>query len=673
MDTMTQPGADPNEAPIAPPPDGEAKPLGPYQMADEDLVKQIRKWLKEAAEGRAAIALKRREEWKQLAGDQWAKTDADIMDLQKRPRLTLNLLLTIMAAVEGEERTNRQELTTYGEGQEDDPASYGLNRLLKWVMHQCGGEFALSDFFRAGAAVGEGWICPEVDFFEDPEGKICLVFIDEDECFPDPLDTSPTGSKSRYFNRGRMFEEDEIEARWPGKLQELKDSSDISDPGSETDGRGFRDIYLTPNDVKTPKIFDSKTKQWFVVETWWPQIEPGWVVVNEQTGLLEEKTEDEFATMKQQRQDAQRAHLQAIVAGQPPMQQVPDPTTGQPVMQAKPFPPTIQATQRQIRCLYQAFTCSDVLLDKRKCPVTGLKRQPYVPFRALFDKIKKEWFGILRPLLDPQKQHNVEQSAIVQWTQQMPKNAWIGPKGSFHNKQEWQEKIAQPGAMLEYNAQRGKPEAVQPPALPRHMVDMAFSRPQMMREISGVNTEMTGQRQGQDAGVVMEMRRKAATTVLAPIFDNYRRSKIEVGRILLAYIQTYIKVGRKIRVLGQDDNHYVEMTEQMGLLRYDITVDETNSTVNDRIATLNILQTTLPTLMKAGMAAPPEFVDLLPCPPHVRAAWKRQIAWQMTISGQLPPTGWQPGMPVPAPAAPPGAPPPGAPPPAAQPHPQPPQ
>jgi hypothetical protein len=157
----------------------------------------------------------------------------------------------------------------------------------------------------------------------------------------------------------------------------------------------------------------------------------------------------------------------------------------------------------------------------------------------------------------------------------------------------------------------------------------------MMREISGVNTEMTGQRVGSDAGVVMEMRRKAATTVLAPIFDNYRRSKIEVGRILLAYIQTYVKPGRKIRVLGEDENRYVEMTEQMGLLRYDITVDEANSTVNDRISTLNILQTTLPMLMKSGLSPPPEFVDLLPAPPHVRNAWKRQIAWQMTVSGQL--------------------------------------
>jgi hypothetical protein len=113
----------------------------------------------------------------------------------------------------------------------------------------------------------------------------------------------------------------------------------------------------------------------------------------------------------------------------------------------------------------------------------------------------------------------------------------------------------------------------------------------------------------------------------------------------------FIKPGRRIRVLGDDPAavEYVTMTEKMGLLRFDITVDEANSTINDRMATLNILQTTLPTLMKAGMSVPPEFVDLLPAPPHVRNAWKRQIAWQMTIPASLPPPGWQPGMPIPPP------------------------
>jgi hypothetical protein len=662
MDTELNPGlqAD-DEQPQA----AEPKPAGPYQLPDEDLVAKIRTWIKESASARTPILAKRKEEWKYLAGDQWSQEDITTMKRQRRPRLTLNMLLTIMAAVEGEERTNRQEIKTYGEGQEDDGAAYGLNRIIKWVNNQCGGEFQLSALFRSGAAVGQDWIVPEVDYFDDPEGKLKLIRVDDDECFPDPLDTCPVGSTARYFNRAKLLEEDEIEARWPDKLKALQDGTAGEGTSTETDGRGYRDIYLTPGDTSSPKLYDRTTNQWCVFETWWTQIEDGWVVVNEMTGELEEKSDDEFAQLKEQRAGEQKAHLQALIAGQPPVQQVQD-ATGATVLQPKPFPKAIQGTQRPIRCLYQAFTCASTLLDKRKAPVRGLKRIPYVPLRAFFDKDKKEFFGILRPLLDPQRQHNVEQSAIVQWTQQMPKNAWMAPKGGFVNKHEWQEKVAQPGAMLEYNPQKGKPEPLQPPAIPRHMIDMAFSRPQMMREISGVNTEMTGQRVGSDAGVVMEMRSKAARTVLAPLFDNYRWTKIEVGKVLLCYIQTFVKPGRKIRVLGEDPAavEYVTMTEKMGLLRFDITVDETNSTVNDRMATLNILQTTLPALMKAGMAAPPEFVDLLPCPPHVRNAWKRQIAWQMTITGQLPPPGWQPGMPVPQ-----AAPPPGSPPPAAQPQP----
>ena len=184
-----------------------------------------------------------------------------------------------------------------------------------------------------------------------------------------------------------------------------------------------------------------------------------------------------------------------------------------------------------------------------------------------------------------------------------------------------------------------------------------------MREISGVNVEMTGQRVASDPGVVMEMRQKAARTVLAPMFDNYRMAKKALGKVLLAYIQTYISAGRKIRVLGPEGASVVEVTKDMTIGRYDVTVEETNSTINDRIATLNVMQTTLPQLAKAGLNPPPEVIDLLPMQPHIRDAWKRQMAWQMTQAGQLPPPDWQPGMPMPAPPAPPGAPIPQSPPP----------
>src|SRR6478609_3440828 len=93
--------------------------------------------------------------------------------------------------------------------------------------------------------------------------------------------------------------------------------------------------------------------------------------------------------------------------------------------------------------------------------------------------------------------------------------------------------LATPGKMLEYNAQRGKPEPIETPTIPRHLLELAQTRPASMREVSGVNVELTGVRQGSDAGVVMEHRAKAAQTVLAPLFENARRTKKVLGKVLL--------------------------------------------------------------------------------------------------------------------------------------------
>jgi hypothetical protein len=656
---------DPDAKPVAP----NAPKPGPFQMTDADLARQIRLWFKESADAKVEISKKRRQCHAMYANDQWEDDDRKKAKDQKRPALTLNHLLAIISAVEGEERTNRQEIKYYGNGQEDDGSADGMNKILKWIMHQCNGEFALSRGFRDTNIGGESWLVPDVDYFEDPEGKINLLWVDDEEIFDDPLSTCPVSSDSRYMHRVKMMTEEEIEARWPGGTERIRQaqSLDSNAPG-ETDGKGYRDIYLTPGDPKSTKIYDAAKKLWAVLETWWTQIEPGWVVINEQTGMLEEKSDEEVQQLKLQRRQEQLAAIQArvsamsIARSQVPVSAEPGAGLAPIPMPMSEVPPPIQATQRPIKCLYQAYSVYDDILDKQQCPMRRLKRLPYVPIRALYDKNKREWFGLVWPLIDPQKQHNVEQSVIVQLMQLMPKQSWMGPKGSFHNKQEWGEKVAQPGAILEYNATRGKPEPITPPAIPRHLIDMAFSRPDAMRQISGVNTDMMGQRVANDPGVAMEQRKNAAKTVLAPIFDNYRMSKLAIGAVLLCYIQQYVSPGRRIRVLSPDQvqNGEVQMTEQMGLERFDLTVEETNSTINDRIATLNILQTTLPQMIKGGVPFPPEFVDLMPMPPHVRDEWKRLImSWTMALNNQLPPPGWQPGLPVP---------PAGLPAPGAQPH-----
>lgn len=644
--------------------------IGLSEKEPEVVVRQIIDWWKESLDRHKERRKRALDCHKMVDGDQWEQADVQLARDQKRPALTFDLLSAMLAAVEGQERNNRQDMRYFGVGKEDDQAAHNWTKLLKWVMEGNGGDFELSTGFREMLIGGEGWVTPIVDYLDDPEGSVSLEFVDGDEVFDDPLCKHPIGIDARYRLRVKMLTEDEGEALFPGKFMTSIRAAATEDGGiMETDGKGFPDMYLTP-DPTGPKRYDPKDQTWAVIQAFWWQIEDGWHCLNEETGLIDELTDEEYQTKRTERREQQLAAMNAIITGQArPMPEGPEAEMAMArdaemmamgVQQPPriPMPKSLQCTKRPCKRVYEAFVVKDALLEL--APLREkLKVFPLTPIRGTRRKTKHDFTGIIERLIDIQKQHNVENTVIVQLLQLMPKQSWMGPKGSFHNKQEWENGVAKPGKMLEYNAQRGKPEPIAAAGLPRHLVDMAFSRPNTMREVSGINVEMTGIRQGNDAGVVMEQRAKAAQTVLAPLFDNTRRTRKLLGKIILAFMQAHLSPQRQIRVLGPDAQaEVVAVTPDMLQGRYDFAVDDTNSTINDRVATLNIMQTTLPQMMKAGVPIPPGIVDLMPMEPQLRQEWKRMISWQLTISGQMPPPGWEPGMPVPMAPPPPGAPPP---------------
>lgn len=638
--------------------------IGLAQQDEKTIVQQVIAWWKESLDRSS----KRRKIAKQchemVDGDQWEQRDRDIARIQRRPALTFDMLSSILAAVQGQEVNNRQDMKYFGVGGEDDENAANWTKLLKWVIDGNGGDFELSSQFREMLVTGEGWITPFCDYLDDPEGTVGLEFVDDEEVYDDPLSKHPVGTDARFRLRVKMMTLDEGEGLWPDKFKASIEASAI-DSGTmqETDGKGYPDIYLTP-EKGGPKRYDRKDATWAVIQAFWWQIEMGWHVVNEATGLIDELTDEEFEAKKAERKQQQVEALNALISGKamaPPVGPLgappPAPDAGmglpQPMMPQVQMPPPLQAKRRPCKRVYEAFVVYDAVLECGPVPYKGLKVFPLTPLRGTRRKSKGDFTGIIERIIDAQKQHNVEQSIIVQLMQLMPKASFMGPKGAFHNKTEWENGVAQPGKMLEYNAQRGKPEPIPQPTIPRHVIDMAFTRPQAMRDISGVNVEMTGQRQGSDAGVVMEQRAKAAQTVLAPLFDNARRTKKLLGKVMLSFMQYHLSPQRQIRVLGPDRAaEVVNVTPDMLSGKYDFAVDETNATVNDRVATLNIMQTTLPQMMKAGVPIPPGFVDLLPMDPKLRDEWKVMISWFLAKTGALPPPGWKPGDPVPMPGLP---------------------
>ena len=140
------------------------------QQDDEAIVRQVLEWWKLGWENSVDKRKLREQCHRMYDGDQWEEGDVNARG--KRPTLTFNLMLSIVSAVEGQERNNRQEMKYFGVGLEDETQSANWTKLLKWVMDGNEGDFEMSAAFLEMLKSGEGWVMPEVDTLDDPEGTI---------------------------------------------------------------------------------------------------------------------------------------------------------------------------------------------------------------------------------------------------------------------------------------------------------------------------------------------------------------------------------------------------------------------------------------------------------------------------------------------------------------------
>ena len=119
---------------------------------------------------------------------------------------------------------------------------------------------------------------------------------------------------------------------------------------------------------------------------------------------------------------------------------------------------------------------------------------------------------------------------------------------------------------------------------------------------------------------------------MSSLFDSKRLFMKRQGRLLLSYMLAFMNDGRLIRINSEGQEQYVPMVfEDPNIARYDIVVDQTPDTPNQREKTWAVIQGMFPFLKDLG--APPKFMaDLLPYVPHFPAQLTRSL--QQTLLEQ---------------------------------------
>jgi len=555
--------------------------------AQDELHRKIIKNIKDSRRHYAEWRDEAKESYDFYAGHQWAQEDIDILTQQGRPHVVFNRTARTINSVTGLEIQNRQEVSFFPRQLGNAGKSEVLTGAAKWARDECDAEDEESEAFEDMIICGMGWTETRLDYETDAEGVILIERFDPLEGIVDHTSKKRNCEDSRFRGRIKSYSVDEYKERWPGKEvpkgrflsteDEEKQIQDLS-PGS----------YSPDNQDVSDNAKEVQVCQWQYYEIQKVRM------VQDESGKMTEFPEDVF---KQRKEALDAAGMKYTKQSMPK------------------------------RVYKQCFLNADEILEEDDCPVNEFT---LLVTTGLRDRNTNTWFGLVRPMKDPQRWANKWLSQIQHILNTQAKSGkLLWETGAFKNPRKAKEEWSSPDAMAELNAGGlAKVEQIQPAAYPDGVDRLLQYAMSAINDVPGVNLELMGLANRDQANVLEQSRKQAGVTILAKFFDSLRRYRKKQGRVLAEFIQQYISDGRLIRISGELGPQYVPLIRDPGMLKYDVVVDDAPTSTNMKEKTFGALQALLPMVLQEKIPVPPDVLDYTPLPEDLIQKWKSYIQQQ---------------------------------------------
>jgi hypothetical protein len=570
--------------------------------SDLGLIQMVKRHKKESDQHLGTWREEAREAYSFRSGDQWSPEDKAKLEEMLRVPVVFNRIGPMVEAVAGSEVNNRQAVQYIPRRVGDAGVNEVLTGAADYFRDQCDAEDEESDAFMDVVVCGIGVTETYLDYVDNPEGMIKVERRDPLSMRYDPSAKKRNLSDRKWDQREEWLDRDEIEQRWPDKAEEIAaSSSGWSDDDNTQHDSTLAWLYEKDNTGKDPKTGKLRVihEQWYELETYHTLVDPF-------TGEMTEMENGTFQTL----------------SGRLAKLKVP-----------------LKSVKKQRKKFYQVFVCGDVVLEFSPVACNEFARKFITGYR---DRNHNTWHGLVKPMIDPQKWANKFFSQFLHIINTNAKGGLVIEKGVTDNlrkfKQEWSKSegvtVVEDGA-LSKNKLMPKP----PPVIPAQMGDMMQFAISSLRDVSGLNLEILGMADRQQAGVLEAQRKQAALTVLATIFDALRRYRKEQGRLLAHMIVEYMADGQRlVRIVGGDGlERYIPLLADPSVIEFDVVVDEAANTVNQKDKTFAILSQLLPMLEKAGVPFTPDLLEYTPLPAAMVEKWQNAIKQREAQMQQNPP------------------------------------
>ncbi len=543
---------------------------------------RLRNMVKEGHQARSKWRKEMREAYDFVAGHQWSEEDMKVLNEQHRPPVTFNRTAPIIKAVCGLEVNNRQGIVFLPRKLGDSGPDEMRTSAAKWMRDECDAEDEESEAFRDTTICGEGWVESRMDHDEEPQGK----FVEE-RIFPGEMGTNKGACKANYSDARMIYRVRDLDVfdakdMFPDTAESDVHVAWLGDTATPEDGgEGNKTDYPeeTRAGLNSARIGLRKCR---VVHVQWWERKP--------VHLVAQSNDTEPVEMSPE--DFKKYSERAMAAGT-----------------------TFVSTTVQKRFYFEAFLGNAGML-----PIGGNKQVTKRPvaagtfqWRAITGERDTKlncFYGLVRDMLDPQRWANKWLSQTMHIMNSNAKGGVMAEKDAFVNQREAETDWADPTKIVWV-----KPGAIannkikdrMPPPLPQGLSDMMNFALSSLRDTTGVNLELLGQADREQAASLEAQRRQAALTILATLFDSLRRFRKGQGRTTLHYVEM-LPAGTLVRVSEKGTHKYVPFVKDGGSARYDVIVDEAPSSPNQKQAVWAMVMQ----LLQGGIQlTPPAIIKLL--------------------------------------------------------------